>query len=172
MKKVFLVVLAVVIACTVFLFFKGRKMQVITTEIEISAPPEKVWAIIADVNKWQDWSPIINKSSGSVSEGSKLNITMKGKVEGEDGPQYSPTITKLDRPKFFRWRDYMLTGFLFTNDKIFELEASSSGTRLIHKELFKGLLAPLFCDHMETGVPPMLNAMNKALKELAEKPAL
>jgi len=63
----------------------------------------------------------------------------------------------------------MLTGFIFTNYKVLELEETESGTRLIHKEMFKGLLAPIFCGQMEKGVPPMLNSMNQALKELAEK---
>jgi len=57
----------------------------------------------------------------------------------------------------------------FTNEKIFEIEATKSGTRLTHKETVSGLLAPIFCDQMEKAVPPMLNSMNKALKELAEK---
>ena len=59
--------------------------------------------------------------------------------------------------------------FVMTNDKVFELEATGSGTRLIHKELFSGMLVPLFWSKFETGVPPMLNSMNDALKRIAEK---
>jgi hypothetical protein len=144
-------------------------MQVIKAEIEIAASPSKVWGILMDVNSWQDWSPIINASSGEVAIGSKLNITMMGKEEGKDGPQYTPIIKELNDSKYFRWRANMMAGFIFTNDKIFELEETKSGTRLTHTETFKGLLAPLFYGQMEKGVPPMLSAMNKALKELAEK---
>jgi hypothetical protein len=144
-------------------------MQVIKAEIEIAASPSKVWGILMDVNSWQDWSPIINASSGEVAIGSKLNITMMGKEEGKDGPKYTPIIKELNDSKYFRWRANMMAGFIFTNDKIFELEETKSGTRLTHTETFKGLLAPLFYGQMEKGVPPMLSAMNKALKELAEK---
>lgn len=151
------------------LYIKGKKVQVITTEIEIAASPEKVWSIITDINKWQDWSPIINKSSGTVSLGSKLDITMKGHEAGKDGPRYSPIITKLENQGYFRWRAYMITEFLLTNDKSFELRKTPTGTHLIHKEYFSGLLAPIFCGQMEKGVPPMLNSMNKALKALAEQ---
>ena len=62
----------------------------------------------------------------------------------------------------------MMAGFIFTNDKVFELHETSTGTRVVHKELFSGLLAPIFCGQMEKGVPPMLEAMNQALKQLAE----
>ncbi len=144
-------------------------MQEIRTEIDISAPPSKVWSVITNINKWKSWSPIINDSQGTVSVGSKLSITMTGKEKGKDGPKYNPTITDLDEPYYFRWRAHILTGFIFTNDKIFELEETNSGTRLTHKELFSGLLAPVLCGQMEKGVPPMLNSMNKALKELVEK---
>jgi hypothetical protein len=144
-------------------------MQDIKTEIEISAPPSKVWSIITDVNKWQEWSPIINSSQGETSVGSKLSITMMGKEEGKDGPKYSPIITELNAPTYFRWRAHMLAGFIFTNDKIFELEETKTGTRLTNTETFKGLLSPIFRGQMEKGVPPMLNSMNQALKELAEK---
>ena len=144
-------------------------MQEIKTEIEISAPPSKVWDIITDINNWQEWSPIINASHGSASVGSKLSITMMGKEEGKDGPKYNPKITELNEPNYFRWRAHMLYGFIFTNDKIFILEETKTGTRLTHIETFKGFLAPIFCSQMEKGVPPMLNSMNKALKELAEK---
>lgn len=74
---------------------------------------------------------------------------MIGKEEGKGGPKYNPTITELEEPNYFCWRAYMLTGFIFTNDKIIELEETSSGTQLIHKELFKGLLAPIFCGQIE-----------------------
>lgn len=169
MKKIIMIFVALVLIGITYLAIEGSEMQEIKTEIEISAPPSKVWEIITDINNWQEWSPIINASHGTASVGSELSITMMSKEEGKDGPKYNPIITELDELNYFRWRAHMLAGFIFTNDKIFELEETSSGTRLMHTETFKGLLAPIFCGQMEKGVPPMLNAMNKALKELAEK---
>ena len=144
-------------------------MQTIKTEISISAPPAKVWSILTDIDKWHEWSPVINASQGDAVVDSVLRITMISKKEGKDGPKYSPRILKLDEPKYFQWRAHMMAGFIFTNDKIIELEEISSGTRLIHTETFKGMLAALMKGQMEKGVPPMLNAMNEALKEIAEK---
>jgi hypothetical protein len=169
MKKILIVLAALTFIGVTYLSIEGSEMQEIKTEIEILAPPAKVWSILADINNWQEWSPIINASNGEASIGSKLSITMMGKEEGKDGPKYNPVIEELNEPHYFRWRAHMLAGFIFTNDKIFELEETKSGTRLTHTETFKGLLAPIFCGQMEKGVPPMLNSMNKALKELAEK---
>lgn len=169
MKIVIISLICIALIGITYLAIEGSEVQEIKTEIEISAPPSKVWNILTDVNKWQDWSPIINSSQGETSVGSKLSITMMGETEGEDGPKYNPEITELNEPNYFRWRAHMLAGFIFTNDKIFKLEETRTGTHLTHTETFKGLLAPIFCSQMEKGVPPMLNSMNKALKELAEK---
>lgn len=144
-------------------------MQTITTEIDILAPPEKVWAILTDIGQWQEWSPTINASQGEASVGSTLAITMMSKEEGKDGPKYSPKIIQLDEPTYFHWRAHMMAGFVFTNDKIIELEKTENGTRLIHKETFKGLMAALMKGQMSKGVPPMLDTMNEALKQQAEQ---
>ena len=169
MRIIFIILIALIGAGVIYLAVAGSKLQEITTEIDISAPPSKVWPIIMDINNWQEWSPIINESHGTSTVGSTLSITMMGKEKGKDGPKYNPVITELDEPNIFRWRAHMLAGFIFTNYKVFELEETGSGTRLTHKEMFKGLLAPIICGQMEKGVPAMLNSMNKALKELAEK---
>lgn len=169
MKKILLTFIALAGAGVVYLAVAGSELQEIKTDIEISAPPAKVWAILKDIDNWQEWSPIIKDSHGIAAVGSELTIAMIGKEAGEDGPVYNPIITELDEPNRLRWRAHMLTGFIFTNYKVLELEETSSGTRLTHKEMFKGLLAPIFCGQMEKGVPPMLNAMNQALKTRSEK---
>ena len=143
-------------------------MREIKTEIEIDAPPTKVWSILTDFENWTEWNPIINQASGDASLGSKLSITMRGK-DGKDGPKYMPIVTTHEEPNSFRWRGKMMAEFLFTNDKVFELEETDSGTRLIHKELFRGMLLPLFWSTLNQGVPSMLESMNDALKKTAEK---
>ena len=171
MKKKILIGIGVLLIIGItYLGIVGSDAQVISTEIDIDAAPDKVWEVLVKVEKWQEWSPIIKKSSGKTAVGEALEITMVGKEPGEDGPTYNPEIIELDAPKAFRWRAHMMAGFIMTNDKSFELEENSSGgTKLIHKEWFSGLLAPIFCGQMEEGVPPMLNKMNGALKKLIEQ---
>ena len=169
MKRIVLVLIVLLGIGLIYLIIEGDKVQEIKTEIDISASPSKVWGIITDIDKWQEWSPIINASQGKSTIGSKLNITMMSKEEGKDGPKYSPVITELNEPTYFHWHTQMLAGFVFTNDKIFKLEETESGTHLTHIETFKGLMSPLMSGSVEKNVPPMLDSMNKALKELAEK---
>ena len=169
MKKVFLIILGLIGAGLIYLAVAGSEMQEIKTEIEISAPPNGVWPFVSDVEKWPEWSPIIKSAQGTVAVGSELTIGMVGKKEGEAGPVYKPVILEMSPPNLLSWRANMGSDFLFTNYKIIELKETDSGTLLIHKEAFKGMLSPIFCKQMEEGVPPMLNAMNLALKKLVEK---
>jgi len=143
-------------------------MRELRTEIEIAAPLTKVWGILMDFENWKEWNPIVNQASGAAFMGSELSITMRGK-DGKDANKYSPVIVKFEEPKSFCWRAKMMAGFLFSNDKVFELEEIASGTRLIHIEKFSGILVPMFWSKLDKGVLPMLKSMNDALKELAEK---
>ena len=88
---------------------------------------------------------------------------------GKDGPKYAPVITIFDEPKHFEWSATMMAGFIFTNGKVLEFQKTDSGTRLVHKETFSGMMVPLMWSQMENSVPQMLNSMNEALKNLAEK---
>ncbi len=168
MKKIISLLFILILASGLILWTQGNSMREIKTEIEIAAPPTKVWSILTDFDNWKEWSPIINQASGVASLGSELSIMMRGE-DGKDGPKYAPVITSFDEPKFFRWRGKMMAEFIMTNDKVFELEETASGTRLIHKELFSGMLVPVFWNKFEKHVPSMLNSMNEALKTKAEK---
>lgn len=169
MKKMIIILLAVLGISLIYLIIKGNTVKEIKTEIDISAAPSKVWEIITDIDNWQEWSPIINVSNGTSAMGAKLEITMKGKKPGKNGPTYNPVITELIEPNYFHWRTQMLAGFVFTNDKIFKLEKTESGTHLTHIETFKGLMAPLVSSSLNEHVPMMLDSMNSALKERAER---
>ena len=143
-------------------------MREIRTEIEIAAPVTKVWSILTDFDNWKGWNPIVDQASGVASPGSKLSMTMRC-GDGKEGNKYMPVVTNVEDPKSFRWRATMMAGFLFTNDKVFELEETGSGTRLVHIEAFSGILVPLFWGKMEKSIAPMLESMNDALKIKAEK---
>lgn len=166
-KKLLLIILVAFIGLVIWAS-QGDNMQEIKTEVEIAAPPEKVWAVLTDFNRWTDWNTTVTKASGESAMGSQLNITMSDE-NGKDSNAYSPVITKLEAPKLLRWRAKMLAEFLFTNEKLVELEATATGTRLIHRELFSGLMVKLFWSKMESGVPPILNKMNADLKKVVEK---
>lgn len=167
LKKTLLIIIIAFIGLVIWLS-QGDNMQEIKTEIEISAPPEKVWGVLTDFNNWSTWNSTVTKTSGESALGATLNITMSD-GKGNDAQTYTAVITQFEAPKLLRWRAKMLAEFLFTNEKIVALEATEQGTKVIHRETFKGLMVKLFWGKMESGVPPILNTMNEALKKMAEK---
>lgn len=167
MKKILVMPIVLVAVAALLLILEGPQLREITTEIEIGASPTEVWAVVADVEHWPEWSPIIHTVKGQAGQGAELQVTMRDK-NGEAANSYSPIVIAFEPAEGFRWRGKMMADFLFTNEKVFSLVATPSGTRLIHIEAFSGLLVPLFWGTMETQVPGMLDAMNAALKKRVE----
>jgi uncharacterized protein YndB with AHSA1/START domain len=48
----------------------------IVTEIEINAPPSRVWEILTDFEKYPTWNPFIKKISGEAVRNEKLEVHM------------------------------------------------------------------------------------------------
>lgn len=142
-------------------------MRELRTEIQISAPIDRVWQVLTDFDHWQDWNPMVNQVSGIATLHSKLNITMRG-PGGKDAMKYQPTLLEVSPPRSLRWRATMMSGLMFTNDRVFELTEKNGGTVLVNKEEFSGLMVPLFWGKMNQFVVPMLEGMNKALKAKME----
>ena len=151
-----------------YLFTQSQNVMEITREIEIKAPKNKVWAVVADISGWSDVTTAVNASSGTMALGEVLSITMRGHKEGEDGPTYAPEFTEFENGTSFRWRATMGAGIIFTNDKKIVLEETENGTKLIHSEFFNGMMLPLMKGTMQTGVPPILDEMNAGFKAASE----
>jgi hypothetical protein len=88
--------------------------------------------------------------------------------DSKDAMKYEPIVLEADPPKYLRWRATMMSGFMFTNDRVFELREKDGGTELINREEFSGWMVPLFWSKMNQFVVPMLEQMNKALKNKME----
>lgn len=142
-------------------------MRELRTEIQIAAPIDRVWQVLTDFDHWQDWNPMVNLASGNATPGSRLNITMRG-PDGKDAMKYQPTLLEANPPRSLRWRATMMSGLMFTNDRVFELTEKNGGTELVNKEEFSGLMVPLFWSKMTLFVVPMLETMNQALKDKLE----
>jgi hypothetical protein len=142
-------------------------MAEIKTEIQINAPASAVWSLLTDFNNWKSWNPTINEISGEASLNSKLSITMRCE-DGKNGNKYPAQITALEKSKTLRWHAKMGFDFLFSNDRIFELKESDSGTLLTNTEVFGGLMGKVMGGKMDKSVRPMLESMNVGLKKKAE----
>jgi hypothetical protein len=64
-----------------------RKFSIMT---EIAAPPERVWAVMIDTNRWHEWTPSVTSikriGDGKFAVGSRLIIRQ---------PKFPPALWKL-----------------------------------------------------------------------------
>lgn len=141
-------------------------MKKITTQIHINAPLEKVWNIFSDVKKYGEWNPFLIEVQGDMNEGKFLKIKValsNGKIRIAE--------PKVDKLIYGREICFLAKkSFLFTGKHYFIFEAVSSGeTRVIHGEIFSGILPFLLWHKIEKVFTASFEEMNKALKLRAEK---
>jgi hypothetical protein len=140
-------------------------MRVISTEINIDAPPAAVWAVLTDFAGYPAWNPFIREASGVLEPGEILTLRM---FLGVREPQtFTPKVLVVRENTELRWLGALRWSWLFSAEHRFGLSAVGDGTRVVHSEVFRGLLVPLLramIDQTERD----FRLLNAALKEQVE----
>ena len=83
---------------------------------------------------------------------------------------FTPTVTRVEPGRAFRWVGRLLFPGLFDGEHIYEINPlAEGGVRLVHREEFRGVLVPLFWKSLDTHTRQGFEAMNAALKKRAEE---
>lgn len=142
-------------------------MKELRTEIEIAASPQKVWKILTEFGKYEQWNPFIRKAAGHAKEGEKIEINIE--TPGGKHRKYEPTITKVEENRELRW---LGKSFVLNGEHIFAIEQIDQGrVRLVQREIFDGLLTAFFGKSTDDDIKAGLEEMNRALKNWAERAA-
>ncbi|WEV76584.1 SRPBCC domain-containing protein [Janibacter cremeus] len=136
------------------------------TEIEIDAPPARVWGILTDLAGYSEWNPFITSATGTVATGERLVNRLE--PPGGKAMTFRPTVTEVDEGRAFEWLGRLGLPGLFDGRHRFVLVPHGDGTRLIQSESFTGILVPLLRKSLDAGTRAGFQAMNVALKARAE----
>lgn len=119
-----------------------------------------------DFAAYPGWNPFVTSLSGEALVGSRLEARM----QPPDGRAmtFRPVVTEVEPGRSFEWLGKLGLPGMFDGRHRFEIEATSSGTRLIQSEDFTGILVPLLSRSLDRGPRRGFEAMNQALKERAE----
>lgn len=136
------------------------------TEVEIQAPPERVWAVLTDFPAYHEWNPFITEISGRLAENEHLKVRVSV-PEGSDF-QMKPRVKRCEPNTELRWLGHLFIKGLFDGEHFFRLQPLDGGrTRLIHGENFSGILVKLLGSTL-TKTARGFVYMNEALKKRVE----
>ncbi|TDC78389.1 SRPBCC domain-containing protein [Micromonospora sp. KC606] len=141
-------------------------MREISTQIDIDASPDGVWAVLTDFAAYREWNPFIREAAGQARVGETLTLRM---FPGKGRPiTFTPRVLAADPGRELRWRGRLLVPGLFDGEHRFLLSAVEGRTRLVQSERFTGLLVrPL--GSVIDGTSANFDRFNEALRERAEK---
>lgn len=129
-------------------------------EIYIEAPPERVWVLISDIDRWNLWQPDIASASlaGPLVRGSTFKWT-----SGRTG--VSSVLEEVDPPRRLGWTGRAMGA---RAKHLWILEPQGSGTKVSTRESFEGLVVVLLKKRMQRLLDDSLQKWLVLLKEAAE----
>ena len=144
-------------------------MKEIHSEIEISAPAERVWQILTDFASFPKWNPFIQRVSGEIEIGARLEVNLQ--PTGARSMTFRPTVLKVEPNRELRWLGRLLIPKLFDGEHSLSIEPlGENRVRFIQHEIFRGVLVPLMSGSLDRDARRGFEDMNTALKARAEQP--
>lgn len=145
-------------------------MKELNTEIEIQASAERVWHLLTDFARFPEWNPFLRRASGRLAVGARLKVFMQ--PSGASGITMKPKVIKMEPSRELRWLGHLFVPGLFDGEHAFIIEPLGPGrVRFIQREIFTGILVPLFARMLNSGTKRGFLEMNQALKSWSEQPA-
>jgi hypothetical protein len=112
------------------------------SEILISAPSERVWGIVTDLERYREWNPFIPSARGRIEAGGRIEIMVV--PPGLKPVRFRPRVLEMEHGRRFSWLGRVVVPGLFDGHRFFELHDRGDGTvRFVQRERITGLLVPL-----------------------------
>jgi hypothetical protein len=138
----------------------------IRTEVEIAAPPARVWAVLENFDGYAEWNPFMVKVAGKPEVGARIDITIE--APGLKRRTIREKVRVVTRDQELVWGGGPPIPYLADGVHFFRLVDLGDGrTRVLHGEDFTGLLVPLL-KGMIAKVAKGFEATNEALKRRVE----
>ena len=147
----------------------GMFQWMISTTVEIDAPPARVWSVLVDLDAYREWNPFIVEAAGTVAAGERLALRMA--LPGREPMSINPRLLVVESERELRWKGRLVIPGLFDGEHVFVLTAIDGGrTRLDHWERFSGLLLPIAKPTIYDDTVASFHALNAALAKRAATP--
>ena len=136
--------------------------------IGVAASPEKVWEVIADLDRWSEWNALHPEIRGQIAIGATLEVAEV--IEGEPGrlhqvvvPDWTPEIQLI-------WNNRR--AFMARSIRYFEIEKLDDHACLLaNGEIFDGFRGKAWARGRRAVFRAGFEAVNEAIKARAEAAA-
>jgi hypothetical protein len=138
------------------------------SEIEIDAPPERVWAVVTEFAAYPEWNPFIRRIDGELRVGARLEVRIE--PPGARATTFKPTVRAVESDRELRWLGRLLVPGIFDGEHSLLIEPREGGrSRFVQSERFSGVLVGPF-KGMLAKTEGGFEQMNAALKARVERP--
>jgi hypothetical protein len=145
-------------------------VRTIHTEIGIGAPAARVWDVLMATERWTEWNPFAQVTSGRFAVGERLSVTIA--PPGKSAMSFRPTVVRLEPGREVRWLGHLGMPGLFDGEHGFRVVPEDVGRcRFEQFEAFTGLLVVPIMWTAAAATRQGFEAMNRALKVRAESTA-
>lgn len=141
-------------------------MKTVETTVEIAAPVERVWDVLADFDSYPEWNPFVRSITGRLARGEKLSVFIQ--PPGGKGMRFPPIVLSAQPEAELRWKGRLVIPGLFDGEHYFRLSPADGRTRVEHGEIFRGLIVALMPAFSFANIEAGFEAMNQALEARAE----
>ena len=142
-------------------------MKEISTKIVINASIDKVWSVFTNFKDYSKWNPFIISIEGQVVLGKRIKTI----ISPPDSKKmvFKPRILFYKEKKELQWLGHFIFPGLFDGRHVFSFtENGDDSVTFIQKEMFKGILVPLFSKMIDINTKNGFVLMNEKIKEICE----
>ena len=140
----------------------------ICTAIDIEAPPDEVWAVLARLEDYESWNPFTVAVRGKLAEGEVVKLTVK--LAGKTVKRRHQ-ISALSAPSRICWTILSDQPWLIRGERCQTVEPIEGGSRYSNEEVVEGLVAPLVQLFYGSAIEAGLHALGQGLKAKVEQPS-
>lgn len=140
-------------------------------DVEIDAPPERVWEVIVDLPRYPEWNPFTIDVRSSLREGDPVDLTVRMSRLGRTLVQREH-VREVTPHRRLRWGMELGSRWLLSGERDQRLEPLPNGrTRYVTEDVIAGALAPLVFALFGPSLQEGFTAMASALALEAERRA-
>ena len=117
---------------------KVHPSRIFDITVDIAAPPQRVWQVMTDIERWPEWTQSVERAkrldSGNFRVGSRARLKQ---------PKFLPAVwevTELDAPRGFTWVSRSPGVVASAKHRI---EPTNNGTRVTLSVAYAGMLGGL-----------------------------